>query len=74
MSRTRKSGQKVTAAEVQECMDILAGLIVRTGDTYVPLYMRLESELEALDDRKAAVERIKQRAASLKQDNAGSGL
>lgn len=67
MSHRRKTGQGVTTAEVQQCMNILASLVVRTGDTYVPLYMRLERELEAIDDQKAAMERIKQRVASLNQ-------
>lgn len=55
-SRARK--KPMTAARVERCLDILAGIMAGAGQNAhlgVPLWKRLERELERLRDEEAVI-------------------
>jgi hypothetical protein len=56
------SNSPVTAADIEECLDIVAGLADgENGEQYIPLFERLEKELAAMDQKRTTLDRIKAR-------------
>lgn len=70
MPRPWKPGQKVTPDALRECLDILAKAIGRKGgEQYVPLYLRVERELKALEEQQSTYQRILNHADQLGTHN-----
>lgn len=66
MPRPWKPGQKITPDTLRDCLDILAKVIGRKGgEKYVPLYLRIERELETIQEQQSAYQRILRRAERL---------
>ncbi len=62
--RTRGGSVAVTVAVLEKCLDRVALLIAESGDkgaVYLPIYDRLEAELEALKAREDRMARIRAR-------------
>jgi hypothetical protein len=58
----RRLNRPVTAADIETCLDIVADLASsEDGEQYVPLYERLENELEALQKQETTLDRIRAR-------------
>lgn len=58
--------EPITAAEWERCLDRLALEMQRVGKrgiAYLPIYERLESEIAAAKERKAALERVRKQLA-----------
>lgn len=59
--RTRGGPMTITVAVLEKCLDRVALLIAESGDKgaiYLPIYERLEAELEALKAREDRMGRI----------------
>jgi len=62
--RTRGGAVAIDVAVLEKCLDRMALLITESGDKgaiYVPIYDRLEAELEALKAREGRMARIRAR-------------
>ena len=62
--RTRGGSLAITVAVLEKCLDRVALLITESGDkgaVYLPIYDRLEAELEALKAREDRMARIRAR-------------
>jgi hypothetical protein len=62
--RSRDRSVAITADVLEKCLDRVALLIVESGDNgivYLPIYDRLEAELEALKVKEARMARIQAR-------------
>ena len=62
--RTRGGSVAITAAVLEKCLDRVALLIAESGDkgaVYLPIYDRLEAELEALKAKEERSARIRER-------------
>jgi hypothetical protein len=62
--RTRGRSVAITVAVLEKCLDRVALLIAESGDkgvVYLPLYERLEAELEALKAKEDRMARIRAR-------------
>ena len=71
MPRPWKPGQKITPDTLRDCLDILAKVIGRKGgEKYVPLYLRIERELETMQEQQSAYQRILRRAERLEHPEA----
>ncbi|MBG6148111.1 hypothetical protein IWQ51_006267 [Labrenzia sp. EL_142] len=71
MPRPWKPGKKITPDTLRDCLDILAKVIGRkAGEKYVPLYLRIERELEAMQEQQSAYQRILRRAECLERPEA----
>ncbi|QFT31777.1 hypothetical protein FIV00_14895 [Labrenzia sp. THAF82] len=68
MARRWKPGDKITPGVLNDCLDTMAKIInLPGGEKYVPMYQRLERELQALEERQDALTRIRARARGLEQ-------
>ena len=62
--RPRRASDAITVDVLEKCLDRVALLIAEggeKGDVYLPIYDRLEAELEALRAKKDRMERIRAR-------------
>jgi hypothetical protein len=62
--RSRDRSVAITVAVLEKCLDRVALLIAESGDkgvVYLPVYDRLEAELEALKAREDRMARIRAR-------------
>jgi hypothetical protein len=62
--RTRGRSVAITVAVLEKCLDRVALLIAESGDkgvVYLPIYERLEAELEALKAKEDRMARIRAR-------------
>lgn len=63
---TPSSGPGFTAERVERALDLLAQFIELDGDIYLPMYERLEAELEELKRRESVKDRVRKRAEAHK--------
>jgi hypothetical protein len=58
----------VTIERLERGLAVLAHCVTLDGDVYLPLYEKLERELDALRDKQDILSRVRQRAATYKVD------
>ena len=54
---------KITIERIDRALDKVADAIVRFGDVYMPVYLRLEREREILVDQTSDMDRVRRRHA-----------
>ncbi|MCP3412723.1 hypothetical protein NLM16_01260 [Bradyrhizobium brasilense] len=68
----RSPDDPITIADLKWCLDRVALVMHRAGkkaDVYLPIFERLESELDILKKKEAALERARVRAARVMQEH-----
>ena len=55
-------GRRYTSAELQDAIDTVAGFIVEYGEVYLPIFERLERELDGAIARELTLDRVKLRS------------
>ena len=62
MARRWKKGDKITPDVLNECLDIMAKVVSHPGgELYVPMYERIEREINVLEQKKDTLSRIRAR-------------
>ena len=68
--RQRNSEAKITCADLERALDIVAEVIELYGDTYWPIYDRIEAELDLRKSRKAKLKMHKAKRERKKREKA----
>lgn len=55
----RPAPQPITMERVRNALVVAARLVEHGGDTYLPIFERLERELAGLEEKRSAVERAR---------------
>lgn len=63
-------GRRITIAELEEAQAYVAELIIRFGDTYAPIFDRLEREIVALRAKDDVVARARRLLAARHAESA----